>query len=156
MTKFGSFIVPIKKISSFRTIRGESWCKRGLNPEFELWVSEESEGEMEDEDGGLFNIEVGSDESVNKSEKVPRDFQSEEDFQKQRKGWKPRIEMGGASIPLLVDIVEIYSHLIRFGGASSYQSTTLPNQKARPSSMRLKSCISLGDMKTRGVSRMMF
>ena len=111
---------------------------------------------MEDEDGGLFNIEVSSNESVNESEKVPRDFQSEEDFQRQRKGWKPRIEKGEASILLLVDLVEMYLHLIRSGGASSYQSTTQPNQKARPSFMRLKSCTSLGDMKRRGVLRMMF
>lgn len=49
---------------------------------------------MEDEDGGLFNIEVSSDESVNESEKVPRDFQSEEDFQKQRREWKVKVEKG--------------------------------------------------------------
>lgn len=50
---------------------------------------------MEDEDGGLFNIEVSSDdEGVNESEKVPRDFQSEEGFQRQRAEWKPKIEIG--------------------------------------------------------------
>ena len=49
---------------------------------------------MEDEDGGLFNIEVSSDESVNDAEKVPRDFQSQEDFQRQRRGWRPKVERG--------------------------------------------------------------
>ncbi|PMD27329.1 hypothetical protein NA56DRAFT_641039 [Hyaloscypha hepaticicola] len=50
---------------------------------------------MEDENGGLFNIEVSSeDEAKTESEKVPRDFQSEEDFQRQRAQWKPKIEVG--------------------------------------------------------------
>jgi hypothetical protein len=50
---------------------------------------------MEDEDGGLFNIEISSeDEAENESEKVPRDFQSEKDFQRQRAQWKPKIEVG--------------------------------------------------------------
>ncbi|TVY23791.1 hypothetical protein LHYA1_G006782 [Lachnellula hyalina] len=49
----------------------------------------------DDEDGGLFNIEVSSaDGSANESVKVPRDFQSEEDFQRQRAGWRPKIETG--------------------------------------------------------------
>lgn len=52
-------------------------------------------GEMEDEHGGLFNIEVSSaEESANDCEKVPRDFQSEEDFQRQRAAWRPKIETG--------------------------------------------------------------
>ncbi|KAG0652047.1 hypothetical protein D0Z07_1054 [Hyphodiscus hymeniophilus] len=50
--------------------------------------------DMEDEDGGLFNIELSSDESVSESEKTPRDFQSEEDFQRQRREWKVKIEEG--------------------------------------------------------------
>ena len=50
---------------------------------------------MEDEDGGLFNIEVSSsDESVKEGEKVPRDFQSEQDFQQQRAEWEPKSEVG--------------------------------------------------------------
>ncbi|TVY16257.1 hypothetical protein LARI1_G006372 [Lachnellula arida] len=49
----------------------------------------------DEEDGGLFNIEVSSaDESANESVKVPRDFQSEEDFQRQRAAWRPKIESG--------------------------------------------------------------
>jgi hypothetical protein len=56
------------------------------------------EMEMEDEDGGLFNIEVSSDESVNESEKVPRDFQSEEDYQRQRAEWKVKVEKGEVCI----------------------------------------------------------
>lgn len=50
-----------------------------------------------DDEAGFFNIEVSSDESVGKAEKVPRDFQSEEDFQKQRKEWKPKNEVGEVS-----------------------------------------------------------
>ncbi|TVY34071.1 hypothetical protein LOCC1_G007340, partial [Lachnellula occidentalis] len=51
--------------------------------------------EDDDEDGGLFNIQVSSeDESANESVKVPRDFQSEEDFQRQRAAWRPKIETG--------------------------------------------------------------
>jgi hypothetical protein len=50
---------------------------------------------MVDDDGGLFNIELSSsDESVDVKEKVPRDFQSEDDFERQRKEWKPKIEAG--------------------------------------------------------------
>ncbi|KAE9377873.1 hypothetical protein N431DRAFT_399025 [Stipitochalara longipes BDJ] len=50
---------------------------------------------MEDEDGGLFNIEISSeDEAADESEKVPRDFQSEKDFQRQKAEWKPKIEVG--------------------------------------------------------------
>jgi len=50
---------------------------------------------MEDENGGLFNIEVSSsDEGTNDSQKVPRDYQSEEDFQRQRSEWKPPVETG--------------------------------------------------------------
>jgi len=57
---------------------------------------------MEDEYGGLFNIEVSSeDEAATESEKVPRDFQSEEDFQRQRAEWKPKIEDGEVRLCLL-------------------------------------------------------
>jgi hypothetical protein len=57
---------------------------------------------MEDEYGGLFNIEVSSEDEVEtESEKVPRDFQSEEDFQRQRVEWKPKIEVGEVRICLL-------------------------------------------------------
>jgi len=55
------------------------------------------EGEDEDEDrvGGLFNIEVSSaDESAGECKKAPRDFQSEEDFQRQRAAWRPKLETG--------------------------------------------------------------
>jgi len=58
---------------------------------------------MEDENGGLFNIEVSSaDESANE-EKVPRDFQSEEDYQRQRTTWRPKVETGEVidSYPIL-------------------------------------------------------
>lgn len=54
---------------------------------------------MEDDDGGLFNIEVSSEEvSVTEPEKLPRDFQSEQDFQRQRAEWKPKIENGEVNI----------------------------------------------------------
>jgi hypothetical protein len=107
---------------------------------------------MDDEDGGLFNIEVSSDESVNESEKVPRDFQSEEDFQRQRKEWKPKIEKGDASILLIVNLtVEMYLYLARFGKRSSSQLITQLSHKARPSSMPWRSRTSLEDMKRLGV-----
>ena len=56
---------------------------------------------MEDENGGLFNIEVNSEDEVDESERVPRDFQSEEDFQRQRAAYKPKVEVGEVRIPLL-------------------------------------------------------
>ena len=49
---------------------------------------------MEDDNGGLLNIELSSDESVTETAKVPRDFQSEEDFQRQRREWKVKVETG--------------------------------------------------------------
>ncbi|RDL38069.1 Uncharacterized protein BP5553_05502 [Venustampulla echinocandica] len=50
---------------------------------------------MDDEDGGLFNIHISSsDESADESPKVPRDFQSEKDFQQQKAAWRPKIEPG--------------------------------------------------------------
>ena len=49
---------------------------------------------MDDENGGLFNIEVSSGDEAVKDEKVPRDFQSEEDFQGVKTEWKPNIEIG--------------------------------------------------------------
>ncbi|CZT13021.1 uncharacterized protein RCO7_04273 [Rhynchosporium graminicola] len=51
----------------------------------------------EDDNGGLFNIEVNSEDeraADEREKKVPRDFQSEEDFQKQLKEWKPKVETG--------------------------------------------------------------
>lgn len=50
---------------------------------------------MDDDENGLFNISLSDDEE--KVEKVPRDFQSEEDFQKQRAEWTPTIETGQVS-----------------------------------------------------------
>jgi len=50
----------------------------------------------DDENGGLFNIEVSSEEE-DLEEKVPRDFQSEEDFQRVRAEYKPKIEVGEVS-----------------------------------------------------------
>jgi hypothetical protein len=51
---------------------------------------------MEDE-AGFFNIEISSDESVGEAKKIPRDFQSEDDFQKARREWKPKNEVGEVS-----------------------------------------------------------
>ncbi|KAK0107082.1 hypothetical protein ONS95_003791 [Cadophora gregata] len=51
----------------------------------------------EDESGGLFNIEFDSEDekaAAEQEKKVPRDFQSEEDFQKQAKEWRPKLETG--------------------------------------------------------------
>jgi len=51
----------------------------------------------EDESGGLFNIEFDSEDekaAAEQENKVPRDFQSEEDFQKQVREWAPKVETG--------------------------------------------------------------
>ena len=56
--------------------------------------------EMEDEDGGLFNIEVGSVDSADDAEKIPRDFQSEEDYLRQKKEWKVKSEDGEVCVLL--------------------------------------------------------
>jgi hypothetical protein len=52
-----------------------------------------------DDEAGFLNIEISSDESVDETAKVPRDFQSEEDFQKQRREWKPKNEAGEVCPP---------------------------------------------------------
>jgi hypothetical protein len=53
---------------------------------------------MEGESGGIFNIELDdAAESVDESERIPRNFQSENDFKKQRDGWKPKSEVGEVS-----------------------------------------------------------
>jgi len=53
---------------------------------------------MEDESGGLFNIEVDeeSGEDVHETEKVkvPRDFQSEQNFERQKWECRPKCEIG--------------------------------------------------------------
>lgn len=64
----------------------------------ELWRKDWTGDQMEDEAGGLFDIEISSDESVDESDKVPRDFQSEADFEKQRQEWKPKNELGEVSL----------------------------------------------------------
>jgi hypothetical protein len=46
---------------------------------------------MED-DGGIFNIDIVSSDEGAKVQKVPRDFQSEEDFNTVKKTWKPKVE----------------------------------------------------------------
>ncbi|KAG4438416.1 hypothetical protein IFR05_006122 [Cadophora sp. M221] len=51
----------------------------------------------EDENGGLFNIEFDSEDekaAAEQEKKVPRDFQSEEDFQRQASEWRPKVERG--------------------------------------------------------------
>lgn len=54
--------------------------------------------ENEDESGGLFAIEVSSeDEATQSKSKVPRDFQSEEDFQHIKKTYTPKVETGEVS-----------------------------------------------------------
>ena len=47
-----------------------------------------------DDDSGLFNIDVDSSASEPEPEKVPRDFQSEEDFQAVKAQWRPKVETG--------------------------------------------------------------
>jgi len=83
-------------LSQERQFRGEPRCKE--DPGILAAGSESCTAKrMEDENGGLFNIEISSDESVNEVEKVPRDFQSEEDFQKQKRNWKVKTEKGEVS-----------------------------------------------------------
>jgi len=49
----------------------------------------------EDDTGGLFAIEVSSeDEATQSKNKQPRDFQSEEDFQHIKATYKPKVETG--------------------------------------------------------------
>lgn len=65
---------------------------------------------MED-DGGLFNIEVSSADESAVEPKVPRDHQSESEFQKQKRQWRPKVEKGEVRAPL--DIFERISFMIR-------------------------------------------
>jgi hypothetical protein len=48
---------------------------------------------MED-DGGLFSIDPSSSDESTKAEKLPRDFQSEENFNTVKREWKPKAEGG--------------------------------------------------------------
>lgn len=84
---------------------------------------------MEDELGGLFNIDVDLDDSdvAVKEEvvKVPRDFQSEEDFQKQRREWKPKIEVGEVSWKALLKSLQFCNCI-----GSLYISLALENTKS--------------------------
>lgn len=51
---------------------------------------------MSDNENDLFNIHVSSDESANEDTrtKVPRDFQSEADFQAVLRSYRPKVEIG--------------------------------------------------------------
>lgn len=58
-----------------------------------------------DQDGDLFNIDVGSsDESTPPSPKLPRNHQTEADFLSQKASWKPKIEQGEVNITLVLPI----------------------------------------------------
>ena len=63
---------------------------------------------MDDEENSLFNINVSSSDDETSTPKVPRDFQSEEDFQRQRAEWRAPIETGqviynlSLSFPLII------------------------------------------------------
>ena len=61
-----------------------------------VWENQRRNANMDDdENGGLFAIDVGSsDESTKEEDKVPRDFQSQEEFDRQRRFWRPKIETG--------------------------------------------------------------
>jgi hypothetical protein len=61
--------------------------------------TKKGQGMDDDENGGLFGIDLGSeDESqVKDKDKLPRDFQSEEDFQRQRAEYRPKVEVGDVS-----------------------------------------------------------
>lgn len=83
----------------------------------------------DDENGGLFGIELDSeDESqVKEKDKVPRDFQSEEDFQNQRKDYKPKIEVGDVSFTthssfvVVLELTGAISALQKFGKSTNTQ-----------------------------------
>jgi hypothetical protein len=100
-----------------RAALGNSNFDNKIAPEERGKFSESEEGIGEkvtmdvDESGGLFGIELGSeDESqVKDKDKVPRDFQSEKNFQIQRNEYKPRIEIGNVSY---LD----FTHLFYFQG----------------------------------------
>ena len=54
----------------------------------------------EDDAGGLFAIEVSSEDETSQPErKLPRDFQSEEEFQHIKATYKPKIETGEVILP---------------------------------------------------------
>jgi len=53
---------------------------------------------MEDDDG-LLNIEINSSDEVTASPKPSRDYQSEENFRRQKASWKPKIEYGQVITP---------------------------------------------------------
>lgn len=56
---------------------------------------------MEDETGGLLNIDIASDdEATTDYKKVPRDFQSEGNFQSVKAGYIAKIENGEVSMTL--------------------------------------------------------
>ncbi|KUJ11999.1 uncharacterized protein LY89DRAFT_738625 [Mollisia scopiformis] len=59
-------------------------------------MDNEAEIEEEDLNGGLFSITLSSSDSDTSptSPKLPRDFQSEADFQAILKTWKPKVETG--------------------------------------------------------------
>jgi hypothetical protein len=85
-----------KKFSSRQQILTAKQGKENRRADIWRWEG----ANMEGDDSGLFNIEVSSgDEAGNESEKVPRDFQSEEDFQRQRAEWKPKVEVGEVKCP---------------------------------------------------------
>lgn len=56
---------------------------------------------MEDENGGLFDINFSSSDESTKPSKLPRDFQSEADFQKVKAGYKAKVEVGEVAPPFL-------------------------------------------------------
>lgn len=63
----------------------------------------------DDENGGLFAIEVSSDEEASTTAaaaaKVPRDFQSEADFQRVKASYRPKVETGDVCTLLLSIVI---------------------------------------------------
>lgn len=64
----------------------------------------------EDEEGGFLCMGLGSsdDESGGETEKkIPRDYQSQEDYEKQKAEWKPKAEKGevGKTISILMPLL---------------------------------------------------
>lgn len=86
---------PVRVVRAFRF--GEAEAKTDKRFEEFGIDGDQNRRRMEDDSGGLFNIDIDLDDSevpVKEEAKLPRDFQSEEDFQKQREEWNPKIEVG--------------------------------------------------------------
>jgi len=65
----------------------------------------------DEDDGGFLAMDLGSsdiEEAEEPKAKVPRDYQSQEDYEAQKKSWKPTIETGEVRVQdISISIVHI-------------------------------------------------